>query len=216
MPGLHSGGTVVEVLLVAPVDDVLLDVLVVVVTVGDVVLVAPVDDVLLDVLVVVITVGDVVLVELFDDKVQSQRQQPAMSLRFAVQPSPGQSPPGQSASAQQGAPPLLPPMQVAVPRSHASPATHAAPAEQSAAVVQARSGSPAQCGKSRVASPQRGSVQSGRQWFPASRLPAPSSHSSPGSTKPLPHGGHGERVESVTSVYAGWRTASGAMLSSTR
>src|SRR5437660_861742 len=35
MPGVHSGGTVVEVLLAAPVDDVLLDVLVVVVAAGD-------------------------------------------------------------------------------------------------------------------------------------------------------------------------------------
>src|SRR5947208_2892476 len=125
MPGVHSGGTVVEVLLAAPVDDVLLDVL------------------------VVVAAGD---------GVQSHRQQPepAMSLRFAVHPSPRQSPPGQSDSAQQGAPPLLPPMQVATPRSHASPGTHAAPAEQFAAVVHAASGSPAQCEKSSVASPQRG------------------------------------------------------------
>src|SRR5262249_48810851 len=64
------------------------------------------------------------------------------------------------------------------------------PPVQSAGVVQAASGSPAQCGKSTISSPQRGSVQSTRQWFGAPPFASPWSHSSPESTKPLPHATH--------------------------
>src|SRR5262249_3791918 len=105
-------------------------------------------------------------------------------------PPPPHVPPGHSAAAQHGRPSFAPPVQTAVPRSHASPATQLCPAAQSAAVVHCVSTAPEQCGKSTISSPQRGSRQAARQWLGAVPFDTAPSHSSPGSTNPLPHAMH--------------------------